>query len=688
MVLPGRIGECGHCKEKFVKNSPRQKRCPQCTNRRSPSAPRRQFVGVDGEGWTDLKDVHRYDQLSVGDRTCVAKDGLELTTVEIFDFLWGEYLRRPSTVIYVGFFLRYDFTHWLKGLPENRAKYLFTREYIEKRRFRRNGYARMYPVEWEEWEFDILNECRFKLRRKGTSPWMYINDVGSYFQTSLLRVIDPRNWPEPICEREEYEIIRKGKEGRSKECSVEERARDRETLRKYNGLENDLLARVVERLDTGLRDNGIVLDRQKWFGPGQAASQWLDSIGSISSKDVRSIVSEKVLDAARASYYGGWFEVFSHGHVGDVWEYDVNSAYPYAITKLPCLKHGKWIGGEGDRYTLVEAWVSGSDPICGTMPHRFKSGAINRPAFTSGWFWLHELKEAVAAGLIDEYEIRDRWGLKEECVCAPYETAMTHLYNLRKKVGKNTPQGKSAKIVYNSSYGKFAQSVGTPKWANPIYASLITSLCRTQILTAVSTHPRGTSDLIMVATDGVYFRSRHPSLDIDPERLGAWDETLKKNLTTFMPGIYWDDDGRERGRIKSRGVSARGLSACLPELDKQFSNLRKGTAPQWPSIDITIPFSFVGCRQALHRGKWWLAGHTMRNSTKTISSHPGLKRVDCLYEDNGILRSKVWSGGDPSLFGAWDQNPTTPYTGGMGMVDDDELGIVVDNETINEWYQN
>src|SRR5690606_895113 len=107
-------------------------------------------------------------------------------------------------------------------------------------------------------------------------------------------------------------------------------------------------------------------------------------------------------------------------------------------------------------------------------------------------------------------------------------------------VGKNSSHGKAYKLIYNSAYGKMAQSIGNPKYSNPIYASLITTGCRTMITHAIATHPKKTKDLLMVATDGVYFRSPHPSLEIDKSRLGAWDESIKRNLTLFMPGIYWD----------------------------------------------------------------------------------------------------------------------------------------------------
>jgi hypothetical protein len=46
---------------------------------------------------------------------------------------------------------------------------------------------------------------------------------------------------------------------------------------------------------------------------------------------------------ARACFYGGRFEMFYKGFVGKGYEYDINSAYPYALTTIPDLAQGKWI---------------------------------------------------------------------------------------------------------------------------------------------------------------------------------------------------------------------------------------------------------------------------------------------------------------------------------------------------------
>ena len=160
------------------------------------------------------------------------------------------------------------------------------------------------------------------------------------------------------------------------------------------------------------------------------------------------------------------------------------------------------------------------------------------------------------------------WLEYEPCDCKPPLRGLAGLYDARLRVGKDTPTGKAYKLIYNSMYGKLAQSVGNPKFANSIYASLITAGCRTMILNAIATHPGRADDVLMVATDGVYFRSRHNDLAIS-NRLGGWSETRKENLTLFKPGVYWDDSARERIHLgkapnfKSRGISARDFAIQL-----------------------------------------------------------------------------------------------------------------------------
>lgn len=688
---------CVGCGNEFTTTNPRKIRCRDHCNQERKSGRhvsrdaarvehRVDFIGVDGEGVThhtcDMPTRcpggcrHDYVLLSVGDRS-LHVSGAPLTFSQIMEFLWEQFEDSPEAT-FVGFFLSYDFTHWVRSLPFDRAQYLLSKTHIARRkRTGSGGNPIPFPVEYDGWEFDLHAGKRFKLRPRGDKRWMYICDAGAFFQTSFLSAIDPKRWPVPVCSPEEYAVIAEGKSRRA------DAGFDTDMIR-YNVTENAVMSKLMSRLNEGfVAGAGVRLKRNQWYGPGQAAQQWMSSISAPSTEDIKAAIPEYAHQAGRKAYYGGWFEIFAHGHVGRAYEYDINSAYPHIIARLPCLLHGTWDRGTGPPddptrpYVLVRANVGGSDPKVGAMLHRLPSQRILRPRHSLGWYWLAEVRAAQRAGIIDAVDILEHVTY-EPCKCLPPYRAIAQLYQQRLDVGKESPQGKGLKLVYNSTYGKMAQSVGSPTYACSIYASLITSGTRTQILDAIATHPRGTRDLLMVATDGVYFASPHHSLDSDAERLGAWDVKTKEALTLFMPGVYWDDKAREAlamghaPALKARGVPSRDMATVIEQVDQQFTQ-RQG----WPTARILLTFNMVTARLAVHRGAWDTCGQPSKVSERVINADPWTKRdisVPLAYID-GRAESSPYEWPPGVLL------ESSPYDRSFGYNDlDDEIGITPDGD--------
>lgn len=673
-----------------------KKNCGRTTDHKARTESRERhdirFIGVDGEGVTwcggcnaikgdsitceecgALDWHHDYVLLTVGTYPPLFNaDGSHLQWYDIFQYLYDCFLKDTSAA-YVGFFLGYDFTQWLKTIPKQRAESLLTSKGIAERARKNSGKnKRPFPVHigveenpWA-WEIDTLAMKRFSLRpgtglppgmAKNPHRAMVICDTGAFFQKRFIDVI--HSHVGSLITQEEFDTILEGKTRRSV-------ARLDDDMKRYNSLENEILSRVMGQLNRGFSDVGIKLRTDQWFGPGQAAQRWLNNINAPESKTVYEAIPEYAAKTAQKTYYGGWFEIFRHGIIpGETYEYDINSAYPYAIANLPCLLHGEW--SRLERVSILEnmssqslrllfATVQGSNQRIGTLPHRTAKGAIMRPHETRGWYWEHEIIAGIAAGIIDAVDVHESVTY-EPCDCPKPFRSIAELYQERLKVGKNTPSGMAYKLVYNSSYGKMAQSVGKPKYANSVYASLITTACRTMILEAIASHPQGTEAVLMVATDGVYFNSPHPELEIDKERLGAWDESIKENICLFMPGVYWDDKSRkalkagDTVKVKSRGVSARDLSLCIEAIDAQFQRMNDGDP--WPAIDIPINFNMTSAKLALARGKWQTAGDVIFDGVKALSSNPQSKRDPKAYRKDGILTTSPYPMGE--------QLDTTPY---------------------------
>jgi hypothetical protein len=253
-------------------------------------------------------------------------------------------------------------------------------------------------------------------------------------------------------------------------------------------------------------------------------------------------------------------------------------------------------------------------------------------------------------------------------------------------------------------YGKLAQSVGNPKFANSVYASLITAGCRTMILDAIATHPGGTQDVLMVATDGVYFRNRHHLLAIS-DRLGDWGETRKENLCLFKPGVYWDDSARKRidrgesPNFRSRGISAKDFAQQLRAIDDHFHQWGQsyplerdpsGDRRGWfPEVKFDTGFSMITCQQALQWGKWYLAGTLGHAAVKgecqgcsgnhlVQDADPVIKRHSGIYAD-GVYWSQPYDDGGEVFESA-------EYDKRFGMPEDEnEYGITDDGPVLGTW---
>lgn len=635
--------------------------------RQSRAAAIPEFIGVDCEGIGKGKN-HRAVLLGVGEKQHIAHDterGLQWK--EAFEFLYAQFEAKPKAA-FVGFFLTYDFNSILRTLPEKAARMLLTPQGKVMRKRRDNKGQHYFPVRNDGWEFDMLGYKRLSIRpwcgcipeagktcEHDEMPWMHICDAGPFFQMPFAKVIEPEMWKDDpggdIASPAQRRLIEAGKNRRSYADLDEE-------MMLYNRLENVLLAQVMQRLAKGFKSVGINLSRNQWYGPGASAAKWLQLNKAPKKADLEGLgIPEWFSEICQQSYYGGWFEIFSHGLIyGESWNYDINNAYPYATSKLPHIcgdgrvsrGNGKYQGS--GKYVLVYATVYGKSTRIGPVPYRDKSGNILRPDVAKGWYWLSELDASRRARLVRQIRYHE-WA--EFIPCGhdnPFGDVRT-MYDLRLSVGKSSAQGLAIKLTNNSLYGKFAQNVGSAPFGNWFYSSYITSHCRTQILDAIASHPGRENSVLMVATDGVCFDSRHPGMAIS-KSLGEWEESKYDDLCLFKPGVYWHKSGKEKLlKIKSRGVPKAAFQKEIEGVEALFGlMLTYGSHPQspifqqaikdkfgnfiynfsvesgWPKFTAKVSFRMKSCKQALNEGKWDSAGEVMESATIWQSSDPESKR--------------------------------------------------------------
>lgn len=101
-----------------------------------------------------------------------------------------------------------------------------------------------------------------------------------------------------------------------------------ERITEYCERDADLTCELAEKLESMLQVSGI--DVVKYYSCGYLAKQYLKKHG-VSFNPLR---EQKIIDFVKPAYFGGRIEFMRRGTFKRVYQYDINSAYPYAITKL------------------------------------------------------------------------------------------------------------------------------------------------------------------------------------------------------------------------------------------------------------------------------------------------------------------------------------------------------------------
>lgn len=529
-----------------------------------------QFVSIDGEGWGG-----KYTLLAV---SCMGYDLYNkngLSTLDCLEYLTAWKIPRNAAV--VGFGLSYDFENILRDVPDE--DYLKMTEEGERIRF--HEFELMYIPR------KILEVTRHtgKTNAKGkeVKKTVYIQDVQGFFQSSFEAAL--KKWDIPV-----PEIITEFKALRN-----EFSPKMIEKIKLYNREELRLLIELMEKLRTADCEafEAIGLDPKHtprtWYGAGARAAIFLRQTAWVEehppfNNDAARELSEKIIERASldtegehaaqlkehpfaASFYGGRIEAAAVGTFKvPLYDYDINSAYPFAFGNLPYWNEDDLIAVEGlDPAARIGMyyveWNCPEGFNFYPFPYRSKSGNVFFPRRGRGWYMSPEVYAARevwgdAVTVVDGYVLKDTdgagdglGGLSEEklCTSARYIKKMAAV-RLVAKAAKESKE-KSLKLVINSVYGKTVQQVGSHKFLNMLAASWITSTCRSLILRTI----RDGAGIVSVMTDGIL--SLNPLPVSLGKNLGEFEVDEFSTLIQFMPGVYYLE--RPDGSVVSR---YRGMS--------------------------------------------------------------------------------------------------------------------------------
>jgi hypothetical protein len=494
----------------------------------------RGFTAWDGEGVT-IDDEHFYvlmaGKSTDGDSVSIA-DPRGLPSEAIFECLLEYGHRDDIHVIYGG---GYDYNMFLSDVPRSVVDRLY-----HKGTALWNGYR----LGWRPGKaFTVARVVRGK--RVGKTVQVY--DVVSFFQCPFVKACDSY-----LGDWHEREMIVANKALRS---SFD--AKDLPDIARYNDAElTNLLALVVE---LRARLNKCGLRPQRWDGPGAVAAALMKREAV---QQYKGGVPVAVASAARFAYAGGRFEVLRFGHVeSEVYEYDINSAYPSALRDVPDLSAGAWthhVNDPGRRpFALYHVEYHGKRAeLPGALFRRDANGTVCFPMHLTGWYWSPEVEVARAycGRGYGAMTVLEAWTFEPATDRKPF-AFIEPLYNKRralKKAGDGAHVG--IKLALNSLYGKLAQQVGwrvnddgtlrLPPFHQLEWAGYTTSWCRANVLRACID---SLESVIAFETDAVF--TSEPLPVTLGSGLGDFELTVFPDMTYVQSGTYFAGDV-----VKTRGV--------------------------------------------------------------------------------------------------------------------------------------
>lgn len=263
-----------------------------------------------------------------------------------------------------------------------------------------------------------------------------------------------------------------------------------------------------------------------------------------------------VQELARSSFYGGRFELIQRGYIGYCCLYDINSAYPFALTTLPDITNGKWISPKKINqkaklgFFFISADIENTVKIA-PFPFIKKNRTICYPCGKfKTYVTLDELKMVEGDPRI-KYTVLESWQFIPNKNCSyPFKKFIEDQYNRRLELKKNNNSlERTIKIILNSIYGKTAQRTNRMigNLFNPVIASYITGFARSQLYRFMKENNLE-NDVVAFATDSIAMR-RKLSIPTS-EKLGEMKLDKAGNDVIFLSNGFY----RFKGVWKKRGI--------------------------------------------------------------------------------------------------------------------------------------
>lgn len=528
------------------------------------------FICFDGE-----TENNRYTLL--GNSKSYIYDKKGLTTNQMLNFLWTQ----GQGKIKVVFAIHFDVQFWINDLSDNKILDLLNGEEV------RAG------------KFDLLYIPKRFLKLSKGKAQIYIYDISSFFQSSLLYTIEKMKINLSSSEKK---ILFQGKKKRSKNFSGMKKS----DIILYNKTECIITEKICDKLQSLLKSvifenkNGdkFNLIPKRFYGSGAIAKKILTELNLKPLAEAEKNLNDQIKEMIYKSYFGGRAEIFKLGTFRNLYKYDINSAYPSFLRLLRVPKSfkvykinktfRKFDFVDENIYFIETDFSISHSNLIGVLPYRMKSGYVIYPKRVKGYYfgieakYLNELCK-LTAGNFTIYKCLEI-NYKDEKVFP--ENFIEDIYKKRLELKKKNDVSEIVyKLGLNSLYGKLAQQTGNNEFTVILFASYVTASTRSLILKTIFENNL-ISSLLQISTDAIFTTRKIQKILIN-NQLGNYSENYYHSGVILGSGVY-----SLKGKTKKE-FSLRGFEVSEKNFNEIYKHVLKNETAQ-------IKYkSFIGHKLAL-----------------------------------------------------------------------------------------
>lgn len=478
-------------------------------------------IGIDGEsiapwGYCLLASSGN-DSLSLPRR---------LTSRECLEFLLDQ--AEPVTRLF-GYGIGYDVCHWVADLTDAEKTRLATKGMVYTQQgatvyrltYRPNAYFTVQRLQGFAKSKVMASATIVDLMRWHRKP--FVNVCEEWFPDALI-----------YSHLRDFKSKREGFSGR-----------DLVSIAAYCETECRLLERLGKEMTARLSDLGIPASHPFTAGAVAGALMARNRV-----QDHYREPPESVQGAISRAFFGGREQCSRYGHFENVTQWDIRSAYGWAMTQLPDM-NGDWLqfseGWASERYMNAYPWSiykvqwdidEGKHPVM-PFPWRDENGRVHYPPRGTGWQWSPIVRAALRNYQGANIRIVDAWHYipgNGSGNNSPFGY-IGGLYDARRQANDD-PAGGLLKSIIVATWGRMCSPGQRPSKTRGqlAWAGMVTSLIQERMIDAI--HSTGEGEFVSCCVDGFWTTGHSRKLEQSSE-IGGWSRSEADELLLLRPACYW-----------------------------------------------------------------------------------------------------------------------------------------------------